>query len=111
MAADASGNVDACCQQVGKGPGGAQRIRFVGIGRGYIWIAGYGDDSVYVFLGGDPNQSVGVQQYEGSQRFDLVLAADGTAWVTNGGGLTGEDPNSVAKYALVNGALQRQFLN
>ena len=78
---------------------------------GNIWIASYGDDSIYVFLGGDPNQSLGFQQYEGSQPFDLVLAADGTAWVTNGGGLLGEFPRSVAKYALVNGALQQQFVN
>ncbi len=78
---------------------------------GNIWIASYGDDSIYVFLGGDPNQPLGFQQYEGSQPFDLVLAADGTAWVTNGGGLLGEFPRSVAKYALVNGALQQQFVN
>jgi hypothetical protein len=78
---------------------------------GNIWIASYGDDSVYVFLGGDPNRSVGFQQYDGSGPFDIALAADGTAWVTNGGGLTGNNPSSVAKFALVNGALQQQFLN
>jgi hypothetical protein len=78
---------------------------------GNIWIASFGDDSVYVFLGGDPNQSVGVQQYDGSGPFDIAIAPDGTAWVTNGGGLTGQNPSSVAKYALVNGALQQQFLN
>jgi hypothetical protein len=78
---------------------------------GNIWIASYGDDSVYVFLGGDPNHSVGFQQYDGSGPFDIALAADGTAWVTNGGGLTGNNPSSVAKFALVNGALQQLFLN
>ena len=77
--------------------------------QGNIWITSYGTDSVYVFLGGDPNHSVFYQQYSGSQPFGLVLAADGTAWVTNGGGLDGQDPRSVAKYALVNGALQQQF--
>ena len=77
--------------------------------QGNIWIASYGTDSVYVFLGGDPNQSILYQQYSGSQPFGLVLAADGTAWITNGGGLDGQDPRSVAKYALVNGALQQQF--
>jgi hypothetical protein len=76
---------------------------------GNIWISSYGTDSVYVFLGGDPNHSVFFQQYSGSQPFGLVLAADGTAWVTNGGGLDGQDPRSVAKYALVHGALQQQF--
>jgi hypothetical protein len=77
---------------------------------GNIWIASYGTDSVYVFLGGDPNQSIFYQQYSGSQPFGLVLAADGTAWVSNGGGIDGKNPRSVAKYALVNGALQQQFL-
>jgi hypothetical protein len=76
---------------------------------GNIWITSYGDDSVYVFLGRDPNQSVGFHQSDGSGPFDLVLAADGTAWVSNG--LVGERPNSIAKYALVNGALQQQFLH
>src|SRR5204863_5589781 len=68
-------------------------------------------DSVYVFLGGDPNHSVFYQQYSGSQPFGIVLAADGTAWVTNGGGLAGQDPRSVAKYALVNGTLHQEFLH
>ena len=40
----------------------------------------------------------------------MVIAADGTAWVTYSGGIDGADPRSVAKFALVNGALQRQFL-
>ena len=43
--------------------------------------------------------------------FDVAVAADGTAWVSNTGGLPfGEYPRSVARYALVNGALQQQFL-
>jgi hypothetical protein len=77
--------------------------------QGNIWITSYGTDSIYVFLGGDPNHSVFYQEYSGSQPFGLVLAADGTAWVTNGGGLDGQDPRSVAKYALVNGVLHQQF--
>ncbi|HEY4270966.1 MAG TPA: hypothetical protein VGM65_03100 [Candidatus Udaeobacter sp.] len=96
------------------GPNGYQGgpVRVQGMAadaEGNIWITSYGTDSVYVFLGGDPNNSVSYQQYSGSQPFGVVLAADGTAWVTNGGGLDGQDPRSVAKYALVNGALQQQF--
>lgn len=78
---------------------------------GNIWISSNGTDSVYVFRRGNPHQSVCFQQYEGSQPFDLQLAADGTAWVTNGGGFNGEHPSSVARYALVNGELQQQFLH
>jgi hypothetical protein len=80
-------------------------------GYGNIWIGSNGNDSVYVFRHGNPHQSVGFQQYEGSQPFDLRLAADGTAWVTNGGGFDGTYPSSVARYALVNGVLQQQFLH
>jgi hypothetical protein len=80
-------------------------------GYGNIWIGSNGNDSVYVFRHGNPHQSVGFQQYEGSQPFDLRLAADGTAWVTNGGGFDGTYPSSVAKYALVNEVLQQQFLH
>lgn len=73
---------------------------------GNIWISSFGNDSVFVFLGGNPNRSVGFQQEVGSGPFDLALAPDGTAWVSNG---LGKPPSSVAKYALVNGVLQQQF--
>jgi streptogramin lyase len=46
---------------------------------GNIWISSYGNDSVYVFIRGNPKQHVGFQQYEGSQPFDVRIAADGTA--------------------------------
>jgi hypothetical protein len=78
-------------------------------GSGNIWIASFGDDSVYVFLGGDPDNSVGYTQFHGSQPFDLALAPDGTAWVSSGGGLDGQFPSDVAKYALVGGTLKQQF--
>jgi hypothetical protein len=77
--------------------------------QGNIWITSYGTDRLYVFLGGDPNQSVFQQEYTGSQPFDVVVGSDGTAWVTNGGGLDGQNPRSVAKYALANGELHQQF--
>ena len=79
-------------------------------GAGNIWISSFGNNSIYVFLHGDPNQSVGFPEYAGSGPFDIVLAADGTAWVANSGGLLGGHPSSIAKFALVNGALERQFL-
>jgi len=73
---------------------------------GNIWISSFGNDSVYVFIGGNPQRSVGFQQEVGSGPFDVALAADGTAWVSNG---LGKPPSSVAKYALVNGVLEQQF--
>jgi hypothetical protein len=77
-----------------------------------IWISSFGNDSVYVFRRGNPHQSVGFHPYDGAAPFDVAIASDGTAWVSNTGGLPfGEFPRSVAKYALVNGTLQQQFLH
>ncbi len=73
---------------------------------GNIWISSFGNNSVYVFKHGNPHQSLGFDQQFGGGPFDIALAADGSAWVSNGLGLP---PASVAKYALVNGALQQQF--
>jgi hypothetical protein len=77
---------------------------------GNIWITSYGTDSVVVFLKGDPGNAVSFQEYNGSQPFDVAIAADGTAWVSNGGGIAGHFQSSVAKFALVNGKIKRQFL-
>jgi hypothetical protein len=79
---------------------------------GNIWISSYGNNSVYVFLHGNPQHPVSFQQYYGSGPFDVAIAAGGTAWVSNSGGLpSGNFPRSVAKYALVNGVLEQQFLH
>jgi hypothetical protein len=74
--------------------------------KGNIWISSFGNNSVYVFRHGNPHQSVGFDQQSGSGPFDIAIASDGSAWVSNGLGLP---PASVAKYALVNGALEQQF--
>jgi hypothetical protein len=78
--------------------------------QGNIWISSFGNDSVYVFQHGDPNQSVGYHQYEGSGPFDVAIASDGSAWVANSGGLDGGHPSSVARYDLVNGVLKQRFI-
>lgn len=77
---------------------------------GNIWITSFGNDRIYVFLGGDPHSTAKFQEYNGSQPFDVAVAPDGTAWVSNSGGLLGFFPSSVAKFVLVNGVLQPQFL-
>ena len=87
--------------------GGPVRAQGMAFDRGgNLWISSFGNDSVYVFLHGDPNQSVGFQQEVGSGPFDVAVAADGSTWVSNGLGLP---PSSVAKYALVNGKLEQEF--
>jgi len=77
-----------------------------------IWISSFENDSVYVFRRGNPHHSVGVHPYDGAAPFDVAVATDGTTWVSYTGGLPfGEFPRSIAKYALVNGTLQQQFLH
>ena len=71
-----------------------------------IWISSFGPNRVYVFKHGNPNQSVYFDQQPGGGPFDIAIAADGSAWVSNG---LGQPPSSVAKYALVNGAVQKIF--
>ena len=91
--------------------GGPVRAQGMAADRGgNIWIASFGNDSVYVFLHGDPNQAVSFSEYPGSKPFDVTLAKDGTAWVVNGGGFYGRHPGSVAKFALVEGKLKPQFI-
>src|SRR5204863_7178481 len=73
---------------------------------GNIWISSFGNNSVYVFRHGNPYQSVGFNQHLGSGPFDIAIAVDGSAWVSNGLGLP---PATIAQYALVNGSLAHQL--
>lgn len=76
--------------------------------KGNIWMASFADDSVYVFLGGDPDRVVRHQEYRGSQPFDIAISPDGSAWVSNG--FLGTDPGSVSRLELVGGKLHRRLL-
>ena len=90
-------------------------VRAQGLGSdadGNIWISSFDNDSVCVFLHGNPHQSVHFHPYDGAAPFDVAIATDGTAWVSYTGGLLFDEfPRSIAKYALVNGRLQQQFLH
>lgn len=74
---------------------------------GNIWIASYGNDTVFVFPGGDPYHALKFPEEVGSGPFGAALAPDGTVWISNG--LVGILPNSLAKYELKNGVLRRVF--
>ena len=90
-------------------------LRAQGLGSdsdGNIWISSFANDSVYVFKRGNPQQSVYAHPYDGAAPFDVAVATDGSTWVSYTGGLLlDEFPRSVAKYSLVNGTLQQQFLH
>lgn len=70
-----------------------------------LWITSFGDNSVYVFLKGSPENVAKVQLYEGSQPFDVRIATDGTALVSAGGGISGTYQSSLSRIELVGGNL------
>jgi streptogramin lyase len=74
-----------------------------------IWIASFGNDRVYVFPKGNPRRSIFFQQPTGSGPFDIQIADDGTAWVSNSGGLKPNGDGSIARYALKHGRLHQVF--
>jgi len=78
---------------------------------GNIWITSYDNDRVYVFPNGDPNSSFYFQEETNAGPFNIQIATDGTAWVSNSGGLTSDGPSSVARYAIQNGQLVQIFQN
>lgn len=99
------------------GPNRAQGIEFDT--HGNLWITSYGnypnndagvahsgDDTVFVFLNGDPANAVSYHLYPGAQPFDLAAAPDGSVWVASGGGISGDYPSSLAHLGLVNGQVQ-----
>ena len=88
--------------------GGPQRAQALAAdAAGNIWICSYGDDSVYVFLGGDLNNVAHHQAYPGSQPFDVQIASDGTAWVSCGGGIGGDYPARLQHLQLVGNKINR----
>lgn len=73
-----------------------------------LWIASYGNNSVCVFLGGDPKQSSCFQEPQDSNTFGLAVAQDDTVWIAN----TGSDStqSSVAKFKLQAPRLARSLM-
>ncbi len=74
-----------------------------------LWFASFENDSLVIFPNGDPARSVVFQEPARSRPFDVAIAPDQTAWVTNGGGLDGQFGSSLAHYAFNNGVIQLLF--
>ncbi len=68
-----------------------------------IWMASYGNNRVVVYLHGDPNNALFYQEPALSGPFDMVIAPDGSGWVTNT--LSG----MVSRYIIVGNSLQQTF--
>ncbi len=68
-----------------------------------IWIASYGNSNIVVFPNGDPNAAFFYSEPDSSGPFDIAIAKDGSAWVSN------TLSSRVTKYAISNGQLIQQF--
>lgn len=66
-----------------------------------IWMTSYGNDRVVVYLNGNPNSAVYFQEPVDSGPFDIAIAQDGSAWVTN------TKTAIVNKYVLANNQLTK----
>jgi hypothetical protein len=77
--------------------------------QGNIWICSFGNSCIVVFLNGDPNRAVIHPEPDGSSPFDIQIASDGTAWVTNSGGLGPISNSNVSRYRLVGDRLELVF--
>ena len=73
---------------------------------GNIWITGFENDKIIFWPNGDSTQFQSDFQYMGSSPFGLDINPDGSVWMTNSGGLGGENESSLTKYAIVNGRLE-----
>jgi hypothetical protein len=87
--------------------GGPDRAQGIAVDAdGNVWIASFGNDRVYVFPGGDPSRAVWARELRGASPFEIRIAQDGTAWVTNPGGLYSRARSSVSRYELTGTSLR-----
>ena len=72
--------------------------------RGNVWMASYGNKSVVVYPGGNPNAAVSFASTDDLTivPFDIAIAADGTAWITN----SDQDASGVMQFAFENGEIK-----
>lgn len=72
-----------------------------------IWLASFGNNRVVVYPGGNADNPVIFQGITGFLPFDIAIAVDGTAWVTN------TDPvvSSISRFELASGSILKQFEN
>ncbi|MEW4488563.1 hypothetical protein AB1L42_10805 [Thalassoglobus sp. JC818] len=83
--------------------GGTYRVQAIKVDdSGNVWSASFGNNTVVMYPGGNPEQAVQVDFHAGAAPFGLAVAPDGAVWVTNSGGLSGRQQSSVAKIVLDN---------
>ncbi|WP_392536645.1 hypothetical protein [Legionella sp. 227] len=65
-----------------------------------IWMASYGNDRIVVYLNGDPNSAIYYQEPANSGPFDIAIAQDGSAWVSNSKTSAGNPGSVINKYVI-----------
>ena len=93
--------------------GGTDRVQATVVdAAGNIWCASYGNDSIVVFPGGDPRKAQSLPVPAGSYPFGIAIDRDGSAWLSNSGGLgwPTAPAGSVARYRLDDGGQLTQTL-
>lgn len=91
--------------------GGTDRVQGIAVDQdNNIWFASFENNSVVVFPCGDAtNPLPPFSESDKSRPFGIAIAHDGSAWVTNSGGLWEGSPSSLSKYAIEDGQLVPQF--
>jgi hypothetical protein len=91
--------------------GGTYRVQGMAVDRkNNIWFASYENNSVVVFPNGDATHPLPpFSESDRSRPFGIAIARDGSAWVTNSGGLWEGSLSSLSKYAIQDGQLVPQF--
>jgi DNA-binding beta-propeller fold protein YncE len=77
--------------------------------QGNIWICSFGNARIVVFPKGEPSRAFHFQQPKDNAPFDIQIASDGTAWVTNSSGLGPGSDSNVSRYRLLKDRLEPIF--
>lgn len=90
--------------------GGVVRCQDIAIdGQDNVWVASFENNRLVVFPKGDPARAFFSQQASGSGPFDILLNGDGTAWMSNSGGLFGQNQSTLAHFTLLGDTLREDF--
>ena len=72
-----------------------------------VWLASFENNRVIVFPRGNPGFAFGYQEDPDSCPFGIAMGSDGSAWVTNSGGMKPGGESTVGRYRIQDGKMQR----
>jgi streptogramin lyase len=77
--------------------------------QGNVWVTSFENNRVVVLPGGDVDNPIFFQEEDTAQPFDVAMAPDGTAWVTNSASKNNGEGSSVAKFRFDGSTVERLF--